>query len=444
MLTNSEAKINVETALSRTTPLMLAVETRRPDVVKMLLLDGAEVDLVDYRGRTPLSLATQIGGDLAIQMMGNLLAAEPSKDDGSLHNAARELNLSAVKVLVQAGHDPDFPSPLHGGRSALAEVCLRGADAGELNVERERAMQKVISFLLEVGSDLSIKSDGKSVLLLSFESRDPVTTARVLLKVGMWKHINKAYNHYTNAEYTYSPTMYVTKVMPASDTRDQLLSLLRANRAIDVYYSNDGPQPKDATGLPEDMEVEERMRKARLQRMADESQDHAISIARRREIANVEQQIWAHKAEMEDTRRKRQHNEDLNAVRSRAQLEESLSNAALTRQLSEQRAVTEATLARSRAVAAADLDAEEKRQRKALEWESRVNTERVDNARALSALRLSEREELERIEGKVDERVARRLERQQKLVESQERLAKTLGGGGVDARRQIGYVTELN
>ncbi|KAI9152135.1 Lymphoid-specific helicase [Paramyrothecium foliicola] len=448
LLIDRGAKINVETALSRTTPLMLAVETRRPDVVKMLLLDGAEVDIIDYQGRTPLSLATQIGGDLAIQMMGNLLAAEPSKDDGSLHNAARELNLPAVRVLVQAGHDPDFPSPLHEGRSALAEVCLRGSDAGELNVERERAMQKVVGFLIEAGSDLSIRSNGKSVLHLCMEARDPVATTRILLKVGMWKHINKPYNYYDNGEQTYSPTMYVSKVLPPSDSRDALLALLRANRAIDVYYANEGPQPQDAVGLPEDMAVEERVRKARLQRIANESQDHAISLARRREIANVEQQILAQKAEMEDARRKRMHNEDINAIRSRAQLDESLSAASLSRRLSEQRALTEATLSRNRAVAAAELEAEEQRQRKALEWESKLNTERVGNARAVSALRLSEREELERIEYKVDERVARRLERQQKLVESQEKLAKTLAeaprGGAVDPRRQIGYVTELN
>ncbi|KAH7324660.1 putative multiple ankyrin repeats single kh domain protein [Stachybotrys elegans] len=446
LLLDRGCKVNVETSLSRTTPLMLAVRERRADIVKMLLLDGADADVVDYKGRTPLSLATEIGGETAIQMMGNLLAVEPSKDDGSLHNAARELSLSAVRVLIQAGHDPDFPSPLHNGRSALAELCLHGSDGAEITAERERAIFKIMTVLIESGSDLSIKSHGKSVLHLCFEAHEPVATTRALLKAGMWKLINKLFNNYTDGEYTYSSTMYLSKVVKASDSRNELLDLLHANRAIDVFYANEGPQPKEAVGLPEDMEVQERSRKARLQRLNEETEDHAISIARRREIANVEQQIWNQKAEMEEARRRRMHNDDLMAIKSRAQLEESLSKAATQRHLSEQRVLTEASLARTRAIAAAEQETQDIRQRRALEWETKLNTEKVENARALSAMRLSEREELERIEDKSDSRIAMRLERQQRLVESQEKLARTLADGprAGDQRRQIGYVTELN
>lgn len=440
---DSIANINFETSTSRSTPLMLAIQTRRPDVVKMLLLDGAEVDVTDALGRTPLSMATEIGGDISIQMLGNILAADPSKDDGSLHNAARELNLSAVRVLVQSGHDPDFPSPLHGGRSALGEICLRGSDIGELTADREKLMQKVMSFLVDSDSDITIKSHGKSLLLLCLEAFDAVTTTRCFLKVAMWKHINKPFNQFVDGEYTYSPTMYVIKVLPASDTRDQLLTLLRANRAIDVYYANSGDQPDDAVGLPKDMEIQERERKARLLRIAQESEDHAITIARRKEVASVEQQIWAHRSEMEDARRNKLHNEDISAVRSKAQLEESIFNASLSRRLSEQRALTDASLSRTKAIASTELQTEESRQRKMLEWETRMNTERVDNARALSALRISEREEVERIERGSEDRIKKRLEAQKKLVDSQEKLAKRLAAGPAGAR-QIGYVEELN
>ncbi|KAK7418953.1 hypothetical protein QQX98_003656 [Neonectria punicea] len=446
LLIERGANINFETAISRSTPLMLAIQTRRPDAVKMLLLEGAEVDVTDALGRTPLSMATEIGGDLAIQLMGNLLAADPSKDDGSLHNAARELNLAAVRVLVQSSHDPDFPSPLHGGRSALGEVCLHGSDMGELTADREKSMQKVMSCLVDSESDITIKSHGKSLLLLCFEAFDPVTTTRCFLKVAMWKHINKPFNQFVDAEYTYSPTMYITKVLPPSDTRDQLLTLLRANRAIDVYYANSGDQPDDAIGLPEDMEVQERERKARLLRIAQETEDHRITIARRKEVASMEQQIWAHRSEMEDARRNKLHKEDLSAVRSKAQLEESIFNASLQRRLSEQRALKDASLSHTKAIASSELQNEESRQKKMLEWETRMNTERVDNARALSALRISEREEVERIERGAEDRIKRRLEAQKKLVDSQEKLAKRLASvpAGTDARRQIGYVEELN
>jgi hypothetical protein len=307
-------------------------------------------------------------------------------------------------------------------------------------------MQKVMSFLVESDSDLTLKSHGKALLHLCLDAADPVATTRSFLKVAMWKHINKPFNQYVNGDYTYSPTMYVIKVMKPSDTREQLLSLLRANRAVDVYYANSGEQPDDAVGLPEDMEVQERERKARLQRIAQESEEHVIALARRKEVASVEQQIWAQRAEMEDARRRKLHGEDIGALRSKAQLEDALSKDALQRRLSEQRRLTEASLSRTKNIASTELQAEESRQKKMLEWETRMNTERVDNARALSALRLSEREEVERIERGADDRVKKRLEAQKKLVDSQERLAKRLAGGppGSNARQQIGYVEELN
>ncbi|KAL5095122.1 hypothetical protein Trisim1_003731 [Trichoderma cf. simile WF8] len=438
------AKVNIGTKLSGTTPLMLAVRERRSDIVKLLLLEGADVDAMDFLGRTPMAMVTHLSGDVAIQMMSSLLAAEPSKDDGSLHNAARDLNLPAVKVLMEAGHDPDFPSPLHNGRSALGEVCLHGSDAGEMTPERERKMQKVMTFLVDSGSDLTIKLDGKSILYLCFDATDPVSTTRALLKSGMWKHINKPFNQYADETFVYSPTMYITKVLASLDAHDQLLSVLRASRATDVYYAKEGNQPEGAVGLPEDLEVRERVRKARSERLAEESQDFALALARKREIASVEQQIHSQKAEMEDARRRRLQSEDLATIRSKAQLEESLANDAFRRRLSEQRAVTEATLASSRTLAASDLEAEEARQRKALEWENKLNSERAGNARALIEMRIGEREELDRIEVSAESRIQRRLEAQRRLVESQEKLAGRLAGSGGDPRRQIGYVTELN
>ncbi|KAH7182514.1 uncharacterized protein B0J16DRAFT_415707 [Fusarium flagelliforme] len=448
MLIERGANVNFETAITRSTPLMLAIQTRRPDIVKELLIEGANVDITDAMGRTPLAMATDIGGDLSTRMMGNLLAIDQSKDDGSLHNAARELNLAAVTVLVDHGHHPDFPSPLHDGRSALGEVCRHGAGScsGKLTADGEKLMQRVMTFLIDAGSDISLQSHGKSLLLLCFESLDPIATTRTFLKVAMWKEINKSYNHYSDGEFTYSPTMYVQKVLPESDTRDQLLTLLRANRAVDVYYANSGDQPEDAIGLPSDMLVQERERKARLRRIALETEDHAIALARAKEVASVERDIWNNKAEIEDARRRRLLNEDINAARQKADLEESLFNAALKRRLSEQHKLTQSSLERTKLIAAAELSAEEDRQQKMLEWESKVNSERAGNAQALSSLRISEREELDRIERSAEDRIKSRLEAQKKLVETQERLAKRIGNvpGGPDARRQIGFVEEVN
>ncbi|KAF4506111.1 hypothetical protein G6O67_006229 [Ophiocordyceps sinensis] len=451
LLVERGAKVNAEASVSRSTPLMLAVQSKRPDLVKMLLLEGADVDALDSHGRTPLSMATSKGGDIAVQMMTSLLAAEPARDDGSLHNAARDLNYAAVKILVQSGHDADFPSPLHGGRSALGEVCLHGSDAGEMTPDRERTMQRVMAFLIDSKSDLTLKADGKSLLHLCFAATDPVVASRALLKSGMWKHVNKPFNHVVIGGYTYSPTMYISRALAPSDANLELLSVLRASRATDVFYANEGPQPDGAVGLPEDMEVQERARKARMARMADDTEDFSISLTRMREIAGVEQQIAAQKAEIDDARLRKLHGEDMASLQSRAQLEESIASAAHQRRLVEQHAIADARISGSRALAAADHEAAESRQRKALEWETKLNTKRTDNARALSSIRISERQELERVEQGAALRIRNRLEAQRKLVESQEKLAKRLaesqpGGTAApgNARKQIGYVTELN
>ncbi|KAJ8123267.1 hypothetical protein ONZ43_g743 [Nemania bipapillata] len=305
------SRVNFETATSHVTPLMIAIRTRRQDVARLLLLAGAEVDVTDALGNSPLSMASAIGGDLAVAMMSNLLAAGASKNDGSLHNAARELNIQAMRVLVEYKHDPDFPSPLHGGRSALAELCLHAADSAQMTLSKEKAMERTIEFLVQSGTDITIQSEGKSVLLLALESANPLTTTRVLLRAALWKEINKTFNQYNDGKYTMGPTMYVQRVLPDSDNKAELLRLLRSNRCIDVYYANSGPQPVDSVGVPSHIQREEEERRARLDRVQRDNEQHTLAIQRNKELAEVQSHIWATQAELEEARKKRAHSADL-------------------------------------------------------------------------------------------------------------------------------------
>ncbi|KAI2607196.1 ankyrin [Hypoxylon fragiforme] len=448
LLIERGAKVNYETPISRVTPVMLAIEARRHDIVKSLLLADAEVDVTDAIGRSPLSMASAIGGDLAISMMSNLLAAGASRNDGSLHNAARELNLQAMQVLVEYRHDPDFPSPLHGGRSALGELCLHSTDSIEMTPRREKAMEKAINFLLQSDSDITLQSEGKSALLLAFESSDPLTTTKVLLRADMWKFINKPFNYYTDGKFTYSPTMYVQRVMPEFDHKPQLLALLRANRGTDVYYANTGPQPEDAINMPTHIQVEEQERKARLTRIQKDDQEHILSIQRNKELASVQAQIWANQAELEDARKKRAHNADLTAMQERARVEEDLFNAAMRLQrtrhsveVKHQEALTHASLTRTQAIADAELNVESQKRSRLLQWEREMGNERVGNANQLSSIRLREREDLEVLDKAADARLKTRILEQKKLVDSQSALAANIAGAGPAARRQIGFVS---
>ncbi|KAI1437224.1 hypothetical protein GGR50DRAFT_692512 [Xylaria sp. CBS 124048] len=450
VLVERGAKVNFQTAVSHVTPLMVAIQTRRQDVVKLLLLAGAEVDVTDALGNSPLSMASAIGGDLGISIMSNLLAAGASKNDGSLHNAARELNIQAMQVLVEYRHDPDFPSPLHGGRSALAELCLHAADSVEMTISKQKAMEKAIDFLLQSGTDISIQSEGKSALLLALKSVDPLTTTRVLLRAALWKDINKPFNQYNDGKYTFSPTMYVQYVLPDSDIKTELLKLLRSNRCADVYYANSGPQPDDAVGMPPHIECEEKERKARLDRLQTDHEEHALAIQRSKELAAVQAKIWAEQAELEEARKQRARDADLVGLQERARVEDNIFNAALRQQrakqvadLQHQESLTRAGVARTRALADAELAAEGQKQTRQLEWERNIGHERVGNANQLSSIRLREREEVERLDRTADARFTARLQEQRKLVDSQSMLAANLNNVAPGARRQIGFVSEL-
>lgn len=442
------ARVNFETLVSKTTPLMLAIKEKRHDIVKQLVLAGAEVDVADITGNTPLTLATQVGGEVGTMMMSNVLAAEPSLNDGSMHNAAKDLNVKALQVLADFGHEVDFPSPLHGGRTALGELCLHAADAGPLTAAQEKAMEKAMTFLLKEGTDLSLLSDGKSVLILATESADAVPTTRCLLKVGMWKHINRPWNHYNDGEYTYSPTQYAKRVLPQTDIAEQLYTLLKANRCQDIYFANEGPQPAGAVGLPDDVVRAERERKARLDRIQLEAEDHARTLGRAKEVADIQNTIFAQRAQLEDVRSRQRQTTEIEGIREKALLEEELFNDAVRRQRAEraammdhQSSLTQAEAERKRLVAETELDADQKRHQLLLQYESQVGEARVGQARQMSAVRREEREDVNAFEKEQDNRVRGRMAQEKKLIESKTQMAANLAQLGVPPRQQIGYVS---
>lgn len=442
------ARVNFETTVSKTTPLMLAVKEKRHDIVKELILAGAEVDVADITGNTPLTLATQVGGELGTMMMSNILAAEPSQNDGSLHNAARDLNLKAMQVLVDFGHEVDFPSPLHGGRTALGELCLHAGDLAPLSAAQEKAMEKAMHFLLKEGTDLSLLSDGKSVLFLAMESADAVPMTRILLKVGMWKHINRPWNLYNDGMYAYSPTQYVKRVLPQSDVTEQLHKLLKANRAQEVYYANEGPQPEGATGLPDDIVRVERERKSRLERIQLEAEDHARTLARTKEVADIQNNIFAQRAQLEDMRSRQKQSTEIEGIREKAALEEDLFNEAVRRKRAERAAamdhessLTQAEAERKRLVAETELDAEEKKQQLLLRFENQLSEKRIGQAMQMNALRHAEREDINAYEKDQDNRIRGRMTQEKKLIESKTQMAASLQALGVPHRQQIGYVS---
>lgn len=446
LLIDRGANVNFETHVSKTTPLMLAVQNKRKDLVRKIILAGAEVDVIDATGNTPLTMATRIGGDIGTTMMTNILAAEPSKNDGSLHNAARELNLRAVQVLADFGHEFDFPSPLHGGRSALGELCLHAAHTGPLSASQGKQMEKVMTYLIDHGTDLSLHSEGKPLLLLALSSADPLPTTRSLLKVGMWKHVNAPFNLYTTANHVYSPTQYLLRLLPQSATTASLLSLLYANRATDTFYALSGPQPPDAANPPPDILAAERARAARLEQQAAAEEDHRRQLARTKEAAALQDQVFVRRAELEEAKARR----EIGLLRDRGTAEDELFAARLRRQKEEQTAGLRQEMelgqigARNvKMLGEAETEVQGQKQRVILEWERQIGGERASQAKVMAAVRVKEREDVDRVDEKATKRTVGRIEAQRRLVEKQDGLAARFVAAGVSPR-QIGYVDELD
>lgn len=85
---------------------MMAASSQNSNITSRLLEAGAYPDTQDSGGRTPLQYATMANN---IKGMDHLLKYNSEVDDESLHIAARQLDLPAVKVLLANHARTDLP-----------------------------------------------------------------------------------------------------------------------------------------------------------------------------------------------------------------------------------------------------------------------------------------------------------------------------------------------
>lgn len=89
-------------------------------------------------------------------------------NDGSLHEAARCLQLDIASILVAQGHSPNYPSSLHEGRSALGELCLH---AEVVNNAQRTKLRRLIRLFLDHGANPKFKArNERSVVLLALDN----------------------------------------------------------------------------------------------------------------------------------------------------------------------------------------------------------------------------------------------------------------------------------
>ncbi|KAK4238268.1 hypothetical protein C8A03DRAFT_33722 [Achaetomium macrosporum] len=299
------ADISYATPISRTTPLMLAVKSGRLDIVRLLIDSGARVSTKDALGHSALFYASRAGNTDLVRL---LLESKLAVNDGSLHEASRGFHLHTMKLLLEAGHDPNYRSIKHGGRTALGEIALNAIPPTDIAVAEE-----ALDLLSSVDASPLLKVHGKTIIFLALDNQHNEAITRLLLDRVLYRTLNSYENTYQHGTLHYSPTMYVSKGILLGPGSETLLQLLKAHGCEDRFYASmEETQPPDAVGLPEEIRDYERDRRARERQNRLVEEDHANTIRREREKAIA-------LAQLEDDKHYRsiQHREDISQQQRR-------------------------------------------------------------------------------------------------------------------------------
>lgn len=434
------------TSKSRKNPVMLSITNQRPDVLEKLISKGGKVTVTDVNGNTPLALASQVGN---ATIMAHLLEAGAEVNDGSLHDTARELRCDAMRVLIRYGHEVDFPSDRHDGRSALAELCYKATDNGSCS-----DLEEAIACLIANDANITLHFvGGKTILHYALDSSDPLTILRALLK-SIWKRINDECYLFTDGQYTYSPTKYVEKglAMGPAVQNEEVLQLLRRNRAVDRFWANhiDASQPSDCCGAPRHIEDEVIRQRARAKRLSEQHEDVLKQVELKRLVAIEEGKILQRQTEEEILSEIQKARSSELILKNRANLQQQLETRAeeerqrLARmkqanEISHIKAIGEEQVSNQRAIGQARIEMDQTEHMLQIEYtDTRIQKEN-DGVRARLAIEGSALQDRERILIKQHEREVARMKTQKTLVESTQALANNLRNTGVN-QRQIGYI----
>lgn len=116
------------------TPLLLAIETGRKELVSMLVQRGADINRPAHRGviRTPLQKACELGSYSMVEYLlhnGAQVNGPSARQDGgtALQLAAKSGSLKITELLLQVGADIHAPAPeFRGGYTAFEWAAKKG------------------------------------------------------------------------------------------------------------------------------------------------------------------------------------------------------------------------------------------------------------------------------------------------------------------------------
>ena len=269
-LVEAGASVTRGASVSEISPIALAARDGRSEIVQTLLKRGSDASVRDKWNRSPLFYASGAPTLSTVQV----LAPHALKNDGSLHEVARCLQLDVAVVLLERGHDPNFPSRLHNGRNALGELCLKAQIASGSNRSKVR---QLIRIFLDNGANPKFRArNEKSAVVLALDNAySALEVSEALLETEVWEELNDEKHMFRDdSGIYYSPIKYVELVPSPSRApyRQALLDLLRDKGCEPKFYSETAQQPPGAIGLPPS-----------IARLVDRQKEHELSIQHARE-----------------------------------------------------------------------------------------------------------------------------------------------------------------
>lgn len=255
-----------------------------------------DISATDSFGKSPLFYAAAKGDLMSVYF---LTENRAHTNDGSLHEAARICQDGIVSLLLEGGHDPDYASPLHGGRTPLGELCFSAILGSGTQAAQAFA---TIKLLIHSPTDLALRVKGKTVLHLALENDQPVEVTNALLRFPeIYKDIrddSEMFLFEDSHGISMSPDRYVTEYCSCSDTlKRMLISLLESKQCKEKWFKKKGAQLPDCKGLPQ------RMKEAMdLQDLADQAELRAMRRRAMSAKADLDIENERHKAKLQQSK----------------------------------------------------------------------------------------------------------------------------------------------
>lgn len=328
-LLEAGASVSRASPASEITPVALAAREGRYEIVQALLERGSDVSSRDKWNRSALFHASSASTTATVQA----LAPHALKNDGSLHEAARSLQLDAAAILIKYGHDPSFPSRLHGGRNALGELCL---NAHVTNASQRSKVRKLIRILLDNGANPGFKArnEKSSVFHALDNAYSALDISEALLETEIWETLNNDTHLYRDSSGLWYSALAYVELIPSPNraaNRKQFLDLLRDKGCLPKYYSEAAIQPPGAIGIPapiaklvdaqkaHDLSLRHDKEKHEHDRTLEET-THRDLLRRKREAADAELAAQTTAQQHWQTLEQQKHDFEVHRVRAAEQM----------------------------------------------------------------------------------------------------------------------------